>query len=631
MKQVKNTSENIDKKNIEEDNINTMIVVLKIGIIVFVYTIMYQDILNRYIAINKVKGCFNLYTMTFLLTVTGIIYLFWIIFNKALLIKITNIRILWLIETIFFTGIISLPMYFWNFYESEFKYIFLLLIITSVIQYGLDCGVWTSLISCGIVLGFDIIYNPVINGVNTYFEKDLIVSGTFIFVAWILGYYVENEKKNNKIKDMKLNKLSIELKEKDKKRFIIEEMLLKNKVCYDMLFENSQNAIIIHSHGNIIYANESAAKLLGYKNHAQLNGKSLYDYYLENNKERLINKYLNIINNKLSKYSEEETIKNSFGNKITVRNTSSYFIYESKPVLLTFLLDISSEKQIETLKKDVEENVKLLEETREYNTLVTDFFINISHELKTPINVIYIAIQTMAIYLKDYTEENMYKCKSYLKMMKQNCFRLMRLITNLLDITKLDSGFLKLNDYNDNIVEVVENITLSVVEYMKSKEIELIFDTNVEEKIMAFDHDKMERIMLNLLSNAFKYTPKGGKVNVNFEEIKENVFITIEDNGYGIPKDKINSIFERFEQVDRSLSRENEGSGIGLYLVKSFVEMHDGEINIESKEEKGTKFILKFPSRLTKKEHYEGKTCYTSGIEKINIEFSDIYSVDLDK
>jgi signal transduction histidine kinase len=160
--------------------------------------------------------------------------------------------------------------------------------------------------------------------------------------------------------------------------------------------------------------------------------------------------------------------------------------------------------------------------------------------------------------------------------MKQNCYRLLRLINNLIDITKIDSGFINLNLQNKNIVEVIENVTLSTVEYVESKCRTIIFDTDVEEKIMAFDPEKIERIILNLISNAVKFTKPQDQIEINVYDKKENIIISVKDTGIGIPKEKQKIIFERFRQVSPLLNRTHEGSGIGLSLVKSLVEMHTG-------------------------------------------------------
>ena len=190
----------------------------------------------------------------------------------------------------------------------------------------------------------------------------------------------------------------------------MKSILLKNKICYDMLFENSLNAIIVHREGIIIYANESATQLLGYEDPMKLNGKSFYNHYLGDIKLNIEKKYSNITNNELSKIIEEENILNCNGNVIPVRNTSSFFNYKGKTSVLTFLLDITSERKVETLEQDREKNLKLLNETREFNNIIRDFFTNMSHELKTPVNVIYVAIQTINMYLDNYKLDNINKC-----------------------------------------------------------------------------------------------------------------------------------------------------------------------------------------------------------------------------
>ncbi|WP_411680286.1 ATP-binding protein [Clostridium thailandense] len=619
---------NIVNKN--EDNLSIMISIIKIAIIVFISIIVYINLPKYWVDLHiKNNGEFNLYTTAFFLCITGLCYMTWIVVNCKILQFLKKFRISWFCENIFFITIISLPIYIFTSYDSEYKYLFLLLIISSIIQYGSRYGIMTSLFSSIFILGADLLYAPLQNGINSHFQKDLIMVGVFIFVAWVLGYYVDIERENNKRKDETLSLLSTELEEQNRQRQNMESLLLKNKICYDMLLENSLNAIIVHEKGRIIYANESAARLLGYENPVKLNGKIFYSHYAKDARLDIESRYLHISDNELSKIVEEESILDSNGNPIPVRNTSSFFTYQGKSSVLTFLFDITSEKKVETLEQNVEKNLKLLNETREFNTLITDFFINISHELKTPVNVIYAAIQTINVYLNNYDSKTTNKCKSYLRVMKQNCLRMIRLINNLLDITKFDSGFAKLNKENDNIVNVVEDITQSIATYIESKDIELIFDTNVEEKIMAFDHDKIERIILNLISNAVKYSHSSGRIYVNFIDKGTSVVIKVKDEGSGIPKDKLGVIFERFGQANSSLSRKCEGTGIGLYLVKSFVEMHGGKISVISEEEKGSEFSIVLPVELIENKNsdaYDNKAFSQSYVERIKIEFSDIYS-----
>lgn len=617
-------------ENEKKNTISTMLSIIKIAIIVFTSISIYINMQPYWYSLNiKKNGELNIYPSVFILCIIALAGVTMMITNINLEQSANIFKLSWLLESIVFIIIISLPIYLFAAYQSECKYIFLLLIISSTIQYGSRYGISTSIAISFSILSADLLYTPIIDGSSIYFQRDLIMSFIFIFVAWILGYYVDAVAENNKQKDRKLTILNLELEEQNKQRENIEVLLLKNNICYDMLFENSISAIIVHENGKIIYTNNSAARLLGYENPTQLNDKSIYNYYSQENIASAKGNFVNITNNKLSKVIGEEIILNSCGCPISVCNTSSFFIYNGKSSVLTLLLDITSEKQIQILRNDVEKNLRLLNISREFNTLITEFFINMSHEFKTPVNVIFTAIQTMNIYLENFNNNDIDKLKLYLKIMKQNCFRMIRLINNLMDITKVDSGVIKINKINDNIVSVVEDITQSVATYVKSKDIELIFDTNVEEKIMAFDPDKIERVILNLLSNAFKYTDSSGHIYINLEDKGEEVTITVKDDGQGIPQNMLNIIFERFGQVNRTLSRQCEGTGIGLYLVKSFIDMHGGKISVISEEGKGSEFSIVLPVGLVDSGNDEYKDFCKTNVERINIEFSDVYSISI--
>ena len=282
--------------------------------------------------------------------------------------------------------------------------------------------------------------------------------------------------------------------------------------------------------------------------------------------------------------------------------------------------DITPEKQVQELKKEVRENIKLLNETQEQNKFITEFFSNISHELKTPLNVIFSSLQLMNTYDD---EEFIKNRKKYLHIMKQNCYRLIRLVNNLLDTVKYDSGFITPNMQNENIVYMVETIAMSIVPYAENNGIELIFDTDTEEKIIAFDRDKMEKIILNLLSNALKFTDRGGYIYISIADKGDKVEISIRDTGIGIPNDKKEFIFGRFKQVDKTLKRNHEGTGIGLSLVKSFVELHEGEIKLESELGHGSEFKIILPSKQIAEINTETEI-KDNIIERVNMELSDI-------
>ncbi|MCB2358052.1 sensor histidine kinase [Clostridium estertheticum] len=286
---------------------------------------------------------------------------------------------------------------------------------------------------------------------------------------------------------------------------------------------------------------------------------------------------------------------------------------------------LEMELQMLKLKEDAKTTIELLNETKEHNKFITEFFCNISHELKTPLNVIFASLQMMNMYNESTEEKIIEKRRKYLQIMKKNSNRLIRLINNLLDITKLDSGFITLHMENGNIVYLIEDITMSIISIAESKGIDIIFDTNVEEKLMAFDGDKIERIILNLLSNALKFTDRGGKIYVTVLDKVDNVEISVRDTGVGIPDDKKEIIFGRFMQVDKTLKRNNEGTGIGLSLVKSFVKLHEGKIILKSEPNIGSEFIIILPVKQV--DNSLGANEIKKDItDRINIELSDIYT-----
>jgi signal transduction histidine kinase len=276
---------------------------------------------------------------------------------------------------------------------------------------------------------------------------------------------------------------------------------------------------------------------------------------------------------------------------------------------------------------------RMAENIEQNDRLKSQFFSNISHELKTPLNVIYATLQLiMKNYDGNETSEYYKKRQRNLSIIKQNCYRLMKLITNLIDITKYDSGFLKLSPGNHDIVRIVEDITLSIVKYAGNKGITVLFDTDVEEKVIACDPNMIERIMLNLLSNAIKFTDNGGKVIVCITDMKNDkqgrILISVKDSGIGVPEKNLEEIFDRFTQVDSSLTRNNEGSGIGLSLVKSLVTAHKGTISVKSELGIGTEFIVELPATIMDQAEVSEKQVHAQSlVERISIEFSDIYSI----
>lgn len=263
----------------------------------------------------------------------------------------------------------------------------------------------------------------------------------------------------------------------------------------------------------------------------------------------------------------------------------------------------------------------------EYDRLQSEFLTNVSHEFRTPLNIILGTVQLLELLLKK--EHNAIMSKvidKYVHVMRQNCYRLTRLINNLIDLTRIRSNAYKIHLKNCNIISLVEDISLSVTEYAESKGISICFDTDTEEKIMACDSEQIQRIILNLLSNSIKFTKTGGEIWVTIQDKIDTVLITIKDTGIGIPEDQLHQIFKRFMQVDKTLTRSHEGIGIGLSLVKSLVEMHKGTIHVKSEYGKGSEFIIELPVTIIPDlEEVDEKYNFVpkDNVERMHIEFSD--------
>ncbi|NFG22964.1 HAMP domain-containing histidine kinase [Clostridium botulinum] len=289
---------------------------------------------------------------------------------------------------------------------------------------------------------------------------------------------------------------------------------------------------------------------------------------------------------------------------------------------------ITKSKENKELSYEVVNQKNEMYKLKEEEEMRSRFFANISHELRTPLNIIISSFQLLRMY--NYNEEEFLKYyNKYENTISQNCSRMLRLINNIIDVTKFDAGCFKMNFVNCEIVSLVENVTLSIAEYEKARKRNIIFDTDCEFLEIKCDPENMERAILNLLSNAIKFTSDNGNIFVNIESENNDKYlsITIKDDGIGIPKDFRKSIFERFVQVDKSFRRNVEGSGIGLSLVKYIVNSHDGEIYLKDTEKKGCEFIINLPNVKIEEELDEVEFNLHKKDEidsKILIELSDI-------
>ena len=298
-------------------------------------------------------------------------------------------------------------------------------------------------------------------------------------------------------------------------------------------------------------------------------------------------------------------------------------------IILTLFFEIIIQfKENEELNSEVVIQKNAVDKLKAEEEMRTQFFANISHELKTPLNIIMCTTKLLKACSSDKDEFLKYYNK-YENTITQNSSRMLRLIDNIIDITKFDVGCFKMNFKNCEIVSLIEDITLSIAQYEKINGRNIIFDTNCEVIEICCDADSIERVILNLLSNAVKFTKENGNILVKLEKQTDYIIITVKDDGIGIPKEFRKSVFERFVQVDKSFRRNVEGSGIGLSLVKSIVDLHDGEIYLKDSDEIGAEFVIKLPNILLEDEgsqnsSYQIEDRSAEIKDKILKEFSDI-------
>ena len=236
---------------------------------------------------------------------------------------------------------------------------------------------------------------------------------------------------------------------------------------------------------------------------------------------------------------------------------------------------------------------------KEMDKVKSRFFANISHAFRTPLTLIMGPMEQLLTDSRDKAQ------KEQLDIMLQNSQRLLTLVNQLLALSRIDSGKMNLQARRQDIISFLEGILTTFQVLAQHNRLELEFYSKEEKVILYFDTEKMEEVMTNLLINAIKFTPAQGKITVSVSRNKGDerlissnfVEVSVKDTGIGIPKDQLTHIFDRFYQVERSISGEKgyTGVGIGLALTKELVELHQGHIDVNSEEGKGAEFFIRLP------------------------------------
>lgn len=458
---------------------------------------------------------------------------------------------------------------------------------------------------------------------NIYLNKDF---SYFIWISKVTSYFLLYDKFEktlldnayssayeslNKAKEIKKN-LNKNLKRREKELKELNLLLEKSEKNYHDVVQAFSKGLLLFENDILIYSN--------YFEEVYFNKINRKNY---NQGELTLNEVLSRITGKeylkdkeINDFSTEVKIRDEFGN-IRDYEISLINIYSNRKFLVFY--------DVTEIIKQREEIAKIEKKIKEEN-IKDEFYLNISHELRTPINVIYSALQLNDVYLKS---NQISKINNNNNTIKQNCLRLIRTINNFIDSNKLSEGFLDIDCSIYNIVDIIENVVLSCDYYMTLKETKLTYDPQYEEIYLNCDKDYIERIMLNILSNSLKYGKYNGNIYVTIKiEDGDKIVIEVINDAEAIPEDKRNVIFEKFTKINTSLNRPSEGSGLGLYLTKGLVEIHGGEITISAGMLYGNifKIILPYDRDLQGKTTYINKYMKINELQqKIDIEFSDIY------
>lgn len=267
-----------------------------------------------------------------------------------------------------------------------------------------------------------------------------------------------------------------------------------------------------------------------------------------------------------------------------------YLIWNYVKILDNLVLERTRE-----LSNKLEENKRLYDQIIKNEKYKNNYFINLSHELRTPLNVIVSMEQLITSLNESDTGVSREKLTNYMSTLRRNSKRLLNLINNIIDTSKIESGSYRLKVEENDIVFLVEEIALSMVHFSNANNIELIIDPEMEEKIVKCDKKEIEKCVVNLIANAIKFTPSGGIVKVTLCDLGNCVEIRVKDNGIGIDGKFHKAIFDRFGQAYNEATEEHGGSGLGLTLTKHLVELHGGEIKLISTPKKGSEFIIILP------------------------------------
>ena len=351
-----------------------------------------------------------------------------------------------------------------------------------------------------------------------------------------------------------------------------------------MIVENANDGIIISQEDQFIYTNARFAQIMGY-NHDELNKISFKAIYTKQGIKDLYDRNIKRINGEVLPNYYQTTFRKKNGVIIQVDVNYQIIYYKNKPATFAIIRDITKQKEAE------QALILALEKAEESDRLKSAFLANMSHEIRTPMNGI--MGFSKLLRKKDLSSD---KRDMYLNIIDQSSQRMLNIINDLIDISKIESGQMKVDLKETNINDIIEFIFNFFEPECQAKDITLKIKHPLtdDKAIITTDQNKLEAILINLLKNAIKFTDKG-RIECGYELKDNNLTFYVQDTGVGIPEGKTVTIFDRFVQADSSMSKPYEGAGLGLSISKAYVEMLGGDLQVTSVIKKGSKFFFTIP------------------------------------
>ncbi len=358
---------------------------------------------------------------------------------------------------------------------------------------------------------------------------------------------------------------------KEAERLMLEQAIANEKRIRKIIDSMPVGLLVLKQDGSIQTVNPTSEKIFDYP--AEALEKLKISELLTDIGSQSVSQYVSNLFEKATGHIVERIARKRDGNEVPIELTITEYLAEEN-LSLAIVIDVTERHEIKRLQ-------------REFVSIV-------SHELRTPMSsvMLFLSLAREGIY-----GELPPQVLAKLEKVDQNMQRLMRLVNDLLNVEKIQSGSIDIELSEHQLSKLIERSVDDVRELASSK------DVTIESKLIPLsiqaDADRLIQVLVNLLSNAIKYSPKGGTIEVLVDKNEDFCKISIQDMGPGIPPEQLKAVFERFHQVRASDSKEKGGTGLGLSIAKAIVEVHGGEIGVESTVGKGSKFWFKLPMDRT--------------------------------